>query len=192
MISALSSWHCDMSCWGYRSRTRCCPCLGGVCSLVGKEVRIHKMNFRIIQDKNGQMSNKIHPNGVGEVNCSPGLGSLWWSEGEDITIGRSFPSLCPLRQGEERLGVMPASALGRGGRAGLRRGVKAPSSSPLPRSVGRQCACKMMACLKSEYDIESYHDDQTLKNISPLLRSSINVPRKSRSSYPRLYFSTHN
>lgn len=51
MISALSGWHCDMSCWGYRSRTRHCPCLWGVCSLVGKEAQIHKMNFRIIQDK---------------------------------------------------------------------------------------------------------------------------------------------
>lgn len=71
------------------------------------------------------MPNGIHPNGDGEVNCGPGMGFLWWSEGEGITIGRSFAWLCPLRQGEERLGVVLTGALGRGGRAGLRRGVKA-------------------------------------------------------------------
>lgn len=147
-----------------------------------KYIRWISESYKIRHD---QMPNGIHPNGVGEVNRSPRMGFLWVSERESITVWRSFPWLCPLRQGEERLGVMLARALGRGGREGLRRGVR-PKFLSSPK-VSRQCACKIMACLKSEYDIESFRDDQTLKNISPLLRSSINVLRKPGSSYLWLY-----
>lgn len=43
-----------------------------------------------------------------------------------------------------------------------------------------------MGGLKSEYDRKSFHDGQTLENISPLLSSIITLPKKPGEKFSQI------